>query len=37
MKRMHVNLAVENIENSVRFYADLFGAEPTVRHGDYAK
>lgn len=37
MKRLHVNLSVENLEDSVRFYSTLFGAEPTVRHVDYAK
>lgn len=37
MKRMHVNLSVESIEQSTAFYTQLFGAEPTVRHGDYAK
>ncbi|MGD9537252.1 MAG: ArsI/CadI family heavy metal resistance metalloenzyme [Alphaproteobacteria bacterium] len=37
MKRLHVNLAVESIEDSVRFYSTLFGAEPSVRHADYAK
>jgi len=37
MKRMHVHVAVENIEQSVRFYAALFAAEPTVLKPDYAK
>lgn len=37
MKRMHVNVAVESIEASTRFYTHLFGAEPSVRHPDYAK
>jgi catechol 2,3-dioxygenase-like lactoylglutathione lyase family enzyme len=37
MKRMHVNLAVENLDGSIKFYSSLFGVEPTVRHGDYAK
>jgi catechol 2,3-dioxygenase-like lactoylglutathione lyase family enzyme len=34
---MHVNLAVESIEDSIEFYSTLFGVEPTVRHDDYAK
>lgn len=37
MKRFHVHVAVENIETSVRFYSQLFAAEPTVRKPDYAK
>lgn len=37
MKRLHVNLSVENLEQSIRFYATLFNAEPTVRKDDYAK
>lgn len=37
MKRFHVHLAVENLEDSVRFYRALFQAEPTVREADYAK
>jgi catechol 2,3-dioxygenase-like lactoylglutathione lyase family enzyme len=37
MKRLHVSVAVSDLEQSVRFYATLFGAEPTVLKGDYAK
>jgi lactoylglutathione lyase len=37
MKRFHVHVAVENLGESVRFYADLFGAQPTVERPDYAK
>lgn len=37
MKRLHVNLAVEDIAASVRFYSGLFGAAPTVLKPDYAK
>lgn len=37
MKRLHVNLAVENIDRTVAFYSTLFAAEPTVRKPDYAK
>lgn len=37
MKRLHVSVAVSDIDISVRFYAMLFGAEPTVLKGDYAK
>jgi len=37
MKRLHVHVAVDDLEKSVRFYATLFAAEPTVRKDDYAK
>lgn len=37
MKRMHVMLKVENLENSIRFYSALFDTEPTVHKADYAK
>ena len=37
MKRLHVNVAVENLDESIRFYSALFAAEPTVRKPDYAK
>lgn len=37
MKRLHIGLSVTNLDESVRFYAGLFGAEPTVVKSDYAK
>ena len=37
MKRLHVHLAVENLERSISFYSTLFGAEPAVVKDDYAK
>lgn len=37
MKRFHVHVAVENLDASVRFYSNLFGAPPTVQKSDYAK
>jgi len=37
MKRLHVNLAVDDIDRSVAFYTALFAAEPSVRKPDYAK
>ena len=37
MKRFHVHLGVENLEQSILFYSRLLGAEPTVRKPDYAK
>jgi catechol 2,3-dioxygenase-like lactoylglutathione lyase family enzyme len=37
MKRLHVHVAVTDLEASIRFYSQLFAAEPAVRKGDYAK
>lgn len=37
MKRMHIHVGVKNIEESVRFYNALFGAEPAKLKPDYAK
>ena len=37
MKRLHVNLAVKNIEESVQFYTAMFGQAPQVIKPDYAK
>ncbi len=37
MKRMHLHVGVEDIEQSVKFYSTLFAAEPTVRKPDYVK
>jgi catechol 2,3-dioxygenase-like lactoylglutathione lyase family enzyme len=37
MKRLHVHVGVENLDQSIRFYSTLFGAEPTVTKPDYAK
>jgi catechol 2,3-dioxygenase-like lactoylglutathione lyase family enzyme len=37
MKRFHVHVRVEDLEQSVRFYSGLFGAPPTVHKADYAK
>lgn len=37
MKRFHVHIAVENLNESVNFYSDLFGMKPTVERPDYAK
>jgi catechol 2,3-dioxygenase-like lactoylglutathione lyase family enzyme len=37
MKRLHVSVAVSDLDQSVRFYATLFGAKPTVLKSDYAK
>ena len=37
MKRMHVHVGVNDLEQSIHFYSTLFGAEPTVTKHDYAK
>jgi catechol 2,3-dioxygenase-like lactoylglutathione lyase family enzyme len=37
MKRLHVHVSVQDLEASIRFYSQLFAADPTVRKGDYAK
>lgn len=37
MKRLHVHVAVENVDESVKFYSVLFGGAPAIRKPDYAK
>ncbi|MBL29085.1 MAG: glyoxalase/bleomycin resistance/dioxygenase family protein [Rhodospirillaceae bacterium] len=37
MKRLHINVAVSDLERSIGFYSALFAAEPTVVKPDYAK
>ena len=37
MKRLHVHVGVGDLDRSIGFYSTLFGAEPTVVKGDYAK
>jgi catechol 2,3-dioxygenase-like lactoylglutathione lyase family enzyme len=37
MKRLHVHVGVNNLDQSIGFYSRLFGAEPTVTKPDYAK
>lgn len=37
MKRMHIHVGVKSIEDSVRFYSALFGAQPAKLKPDYAK
>ena len=37
MTRFHVHIAVDDLEDSVRFYSALFAAEPAVIKSDYAK
>ncbi|HEV2594613.1 MAG TPA: ArsI/CadI family heavy metal resistance metalloenzyme [Sphingomicrobium sp.] len=37
MKRLHVHVGVNDLDQSVRFYSTLFAADPTVKKDDYAK
>jgi catechol 2,3-dioxygenase-like lactoylglutathione lyase family enzyme len=37
MKRMHVHVAVTDLEQSIGFYSALFAAQPSVVKADYAK
>ena len=37
MKRLHVHVAVSDLQRSVDFYSALFAAQPTVLKSDYAK
>ena len=37
MKRLHIHIGVENIEQALPFYTALFGAEPVKTKTDYAK
>jgi catechol 2,3-dioxygenase-like lactoylglutathione lyase family enzyme len=37
MKRLHVHVAVDDLQKSIHFYSALFAAEPSVSKPDYAK
>ena len=37
MKRFHVHLHVDNLDQSIAFYSRLFAAEPSRVEADYAK
>ncbi len=37
MKRMHIHVGVENLDQSIKFYNVLFGAQPVKTKTDYAK
>ena len=37
MKRMHVHVAVDNLDTAIGFYSTLFAATPSVVKPDYAK
>jgi len=37
MKRLHIHVGVENIEQAIPFYSALFSAQPVKTKADYAK
>lgn len=37
MKRLHVHVAVDDLDRSISFYSAMFAAAPTVTKPDYAK
>jgi catechol 2,3-dioxygenase-like lactoylglutathione lyase family enzyme len=37
MKRLHIHVAVDDLQKSIGFYATLFGSPPTKLKADYAK
>lgn len=37
MKRMHLHVGVEKLDEAVKFYSALFGAQPVKTKPDYAK
>lgn len=37
MKRLHVHVGVNDLDQSITFYSTVFGAGPTVTKADYAK
>lgn len=37
MKRLHVHVAVDDLEKAIAFYSTLFAAGPSVVKADYAK
>ncbi len=37
MSRLHIHIAVDDMEKNIAFYSALFGTEPSVNKPDYAK
>lgn len=37
MKRFHIHIGVDQLDEAIRFYSALFGAEPVKTKPDYAK
>ena len=36
MKRFHVHVSVGDLNQSIQFYTELFGSQPSVLKSDYA-
>ncbi len=37
MSRLHIHIAVDDLQHNINFYSAMFGASPTVLKTDYAK
>lgn len=37
MKRFHIHIGVDNLDEAIKFYSGLFGADPVKAKSDYAK
>ncbi|HEU4638549.1 MAG TPA: VOC family protein, partial [Candidatus Binatia bacterium] len=37
MKRIHIHVGVEKLDESIRFYSAILGAQPVKTKADYAK
>ena len=37
MKRLHIHIAVKNLQESIQFYSTVFGTAPTKTKADYAQ
>ena len=37
MSRLHIHIAVDDIEQNIRFYSALFGSQPSITKVDYIK
>jgi hypothetical protein len=37
MKRLHIHIAVKDLQESINFYSTLFGEQPSLAKDDYAK
>ena len=37
MRRIHLHMIVKDLDESIKFYSTLFGADPVVKKDDYAK
>ena len=37
MSRLHIHISVDDIDKNIRFYAALFGNQPSISKDDYAK